>query len=221
MARMKSYAERQSEENLRKANELRAAEAVRQAEERRDERRDIRAALDREAEKFRRDIEQAERDSYARQHREFMAEQEQQMMQDQTRQVRFDPEYGAVYVENGAYIENGAYVDPGQWQFTDRSMLGNVYTKNTIKPTVHKAGHFPIGWMNEAFERAEQSDKIIIIQLEKNGVTVIGQEGDSYETHTLSWEMMDKAEVNPIILGIQTVEKHLDTLGRLKERMRA
>lgn len=96
-----------------------------------------------------------------------------------------------------------------------------VNTINAIKPTIHKAGHFPIGWMMEAFERAEQSDKIITIQLEKEGVTVIGQEGDSYEAHTLSWPMMEHAEVNPVILGIEKVEKHLDTLGRLKQRVRA
>lgn len=83
--------------------------------------------------------------------------------------------------------------------------------------TVHKAGHFPINWMLEANERADQSDKLIRIQLEKDGVVVIGTEGNEYETHTLTWAMMDKAEVNPLILAIETVEKHLSTLGRLKD----
>lgn len=113
-----------------------------------------------------------------------------------------------------------AYTDPSD------PIGGPKYRKvpkvaNKIQATVHKAGHFPIQWMIEANERAEASDKLIRIQLEKEGVAVIGTEAENYETHTLTWAMMDKAEVNPIILGIETVEKHLDTLHRLKKRVKA
>jgi hypothetical protein len=90
---------------------------------------------------------------------------------------------------------------------------------NAVKATVHKAGHFPIQWMTEAFERSEQCDALITVNLEKEGVTVIGESGDEYMTHTLAWTMMEKAETNPIILAIDAVEKKLKTLGRLKERV--
>lgn len=110
--------------------------------------------------------------------------------------------------------------DPKSGQMREGT-VGDLFSRNTLKATFHKAGHFPIQWMAKAHERAEASDKIISIQLEKEGVVVIGQEADNYETHTLSWMMMEHAEVNPVILGIETVEKHLDTLGRLKQRVRA
>lgn len=104
-------------------------------------------------------------------------------------------------------------------EWNEAKFTGALTLTNNIKPTVHKAGHFPIQWMNEAFARAEVSEKIITIKLERSGVVVIGEEADNYETHTLPWSMMDHAEVNPILLGIETVEKHLDTLDRLKRRV--
>lgn len=107
------------------------------------------------------------------------------------------------------------------WEIDQSSYSIIRRKKNQIKPTVHKGGHFPVEWMLEGHERAMASDKVIRIQLEKEGVVVIGTEGDNYETHSLPWVMMECAEVNPIPLAIETVEKHLNTLYRLKSKVKA
>ncbi len=63
------------------------------------------------------------------------------------------------------------------------------------------------------------SEVMVTIQLEKDGVVVIAQSGEDYEEQRLVWTMMEHAVVNPMILAIETVERHLATLGRLKERV--
>ena len=117
------------------------------------------------------------------------------------------------------------YHDPvdGMWKVREVGMGEFVPVeppKNAIKPVVHKAGHFPTDWMIEAYERGQQSDVLITIQIEKDGVVVIGEEGEAYETITLSWLMMEKAMTNPVVIGIETVEKHLATLANLKQRVK-
>lgn len=86
----------------------------------------------------------------------------------------------------------------------------------TTVTTAHKSGHFPIQWMVEGHERASQSSALIRIELEAEGVMVVGIEGDNYQTHKLPWTMMDKAQENPLIPAIEHVERSLATLDSLK-----
>jgi hypothetical protein len=94
-----------------------------------------------------------------------------------------------------------------------------VYTIAPPTPTtVHKAGHFPTNWMEEAVERAENSEKMVTITVERGGVAVTAIEGnDKFAGHTISWVMMEKAEVNPLLLAIEDVERKLDLLHKMKE----
>lgn len=94
--------------------------------------------------------------------------------------------------------------------------LGTASTLTTVSTTAHKAGHFPIQWMIEGHERASQSSALIRIELEVEGVMVVGIEGDNYQTHKLPWTMMDKAQENPLIPAIEHVERSLATLDSLK-----
>lgn len=97
---------------------------------------------------------------------------------------------------------------------------GRVFRKppeNKIKATVHKAGHFPIEWMVEASNRANDSDFLIHIEVNATGVEVIGHQGDEYATHPIVWLMMEKAEVNPLIPAIENVERQLRVVSSLQK----
>lgn len=93
-------------------------------------------------------------------------------------------------------------------------------SENKIKATIHKAGHFPTQWMEEAIDRAEASEKCITLSVERKGVMVTAIEGDDkYASHVITWQQMENAEVNPLLLAIEDVEKKLDVLHRVKEKV--
>jgi hypothetical protein len=88
------------------------------------------------------------------------------------------------------------------------------------KAPIHREGHFPTHWVEEALDRAEASDKCITLSMERKGVMVVAMEGeDKYSSHVITWEMMEKAEVNPLPLAIEDVEKKLDLLHKIKEKV--
>jgi hypothetical protein len=78
------------------------------------------------------------------------------------------------------------------------------------------AGIVRIDWLREANVCANQSEKIIRIQLEADGVVLIGMEGDEYETRSVSWEALEKATSNPIPEEIAKLEKQLDLVAKMK-----
>ena len=87
-----------------------------------------------------------------------------------------------------------------------------------IVATVHKAGHFPIEWMIEASKRAEESDALVHIEVDKTGVVVVAEQGgEDYAQLPLPWVMMEKAEVNPLIPAIEHVERQLRVLAKAKK----
>lgn len=89
------------------------------------------------------------------------------------------------------------------------------------KSPIHKEGHFPTHWMEEAMDRAEASEKCITLTIERNGVMVVAVEGeDKYASHVITWEMMEKSEVNPLPLAIEDVEKKLDLLHKVKAKVK-
>lgn len=83
----------------------------------------------------------------------------------------------------------------------------------------HRKGHLPIDWLVEARSHANDSEVLITIQIETDGVIVVGQSGDDYETAITAWENMQSGHENPLIKAIETVERHLATLGRLKQKV--
>ena len=94
---------------------------------------------------------------------------------------------------------------------------GKIVRVKAYAPTkLEKPGHIRTEWLASGFEWAEQSDYMISLQLEKEGVVVIGQDGDAYETHTIAWADMENAIENPIKVAIEIVERHLSALDSLK-----
>jgi hypothetical protein len=85
------------------------------------------------------------------------------------------------------------------------------------KPIEQRAGHVPTRWLAEAFEMAKECDAFITIQLEEEGVAVIGRSGEEYGTIALAWEVLETSPHNPLLKAIEGVERHLSALERLKE----
>lgn len=85
------------------------------------------------------------------------------------------------------------------------------------KPIEQRAGHVPTRWLAEAYEMAKECDAFITIQLEEEGVAVIGRSGEEYGTIALAWEVLEKSPHNPLLKAIEGVERHLSALERLKE----
>lgn len=85
------------------------------------------------------------------------------------------------------------------------------------KPVEKRAGHVPTRWLAEAFDMAKNCDAFITIQLEEDGVAVIGRSGEEYGTIALAWEVLEKSPHNPLLKAIEGVERHLSALERLKE----
>lgn len=131
------------------------------------------------------------------------------------------------------YLEYQEYYDVAQdkmvrvpvekYKYTDAE--GRTFFKpppplpeNKIKPVIHKAGHFPIGWMIEACERAHESECLIRIECETDAVVVIGENGeDGYATHNISWAAMENAITNPLILAIEHVERQIRVQSSLQK----
>jgi len=92
--------------------------------------------------------------------------------------------------------------------------------KSVAKEVVHKDGHFPTKWMEEAIDRVEASDKLVTITVERGGVAVVAQEGgEKYASHVITWQVMEHANTNPLVLAIEDVERKLDLLQKIKARV--
>lgn len=81
---------------------------------------------------------------------------------------------------------------------------------------VHKAGHFPIDWMVAAHKRAQESDYLIRIEITGTGVDLTAINGDDYCDHKVAWLAMEKADLNPLILAIEHVERQIRVQSKLK-----
>ena len=151
-----------------------------------------------------------------------------QMMEERARrQVRYDDDNGKPW--NAPYIEYVVeeYYDAAANRLKQRKVQKTPYLgepiykpaekpENKVKAVVHKAGHFPIGWMIEASQRAQNSDDLIRIECEEEAVVIIAIAGDLYSEHRIAWLMMENAEVNPLILAIENVERQIRVQSSLK-----
>lgn len=109
----------------------------------------------------------------------------------------------------------GYWVD-GQEMERYQDALGRVMWRPKPKPepepepkVEHKAGHFPIDWMIEAAKRATESDDLIRIESHETCVIVFGIAGETYAEYKIEWLAMEKAEVNPLLLAIENVERQI------------
>jgi hypothetical protein len=91
----------------------------------------------------------------------------------------------------------------------------------TITAKLHKDAHFPTKWIGEAIDRAEKSDKCITFTFEREGIVVMAMEaGEQYAVKVTDWQAMEKSEVNPLLHAIDEVERKLDILQSLKDKVR-
>ena len=98
---------------------------------------------------------------------------------------------------------------------------GKYFTAPPAKATLHKDAHFPTKWIGEAIDRAEQSSKCITFTFEREGIVVMAMEaGEQYAVKVTDWQAMEKSEVNPLLHAIDEVERKLDILQSLKDKVR-
>lgn len=104
-------------------------------------------------------------------------------------------------------------------RYTDAD--GRTFVKEIPKAPIHREGHFPTHWVEEALDRAEASDKCVTLTMERKGVMVVATEGDDkYSSHVITWAAMEYAEVNPLPLAIADCEKKLDLLSKIKAKVK-
>lgn len=116
-------------------------------------------------------------------------------------------------------IEGAKWADPNEWEvYTDAEgrRLAKPKAKGTVTATITRSGHVPIQWLREAFELCDTSDYLIRIELEKEGVTVIAENGDDYMSHTVTYAEFESGVANPLIEAINKAERYVETLGRAK-----
>lgn len=90
--------------------------------------------------------------------------------------------------------------------------FGDLPKPETIVPK----GTISTDWLKEAHGRCMASDMVIRLQLEDNGVVLIGTQGDDYETRSIPWTTLEEARQNPIIAEIEVLERQLSIVSQLK-----
>lgn len=71
-------------------------------------------------------------------------------------------------------------------------------------------GMINTSWLRDAYYRIAASDSFLKLEIEDKGVVVIGQSGEKVISHTVSWGIMEAAQINPLIPAIVTVETALE-----------
>jgi len=154
-------------------------------------------------------MEEAQKRALARMAREMQEKQDLQAAEDRARYLEAEYPKGTERRVDETYY----------YQPIDKSEITSTIT-NKVVATIHKAAHFPTAWVAEAIDRAEQSDKCITFALEREGVVVTAMEaGEHFAVRVTDWQAMEASEVNPLLHAIEEVERKLDILQKLKDKV--
>ena len=90
------------------------------------------------------------------------------------------------------------------------TQVRTVFRKPPPLPPEKTVGVIKSDWLMAAALRCKESEDFLRIEIEDKGITIIGEAGEEYMCLTISWAVLEAAEVNPLLLAIEDVEKRLE-----------
>lgn len=89
-------------------------------------------------------------------------------------------------------------------------LVRTVFRKPAPLPAEKTTGVIKSDWLMAAALRCKESEDFLRIEIEDKGITIIGEAGEEYMHLTITWLVLEAAEVNPLLLAIEDVEKRLE-----------